>query len=51
MLTIGKSDVIYHNEVFLQFYCKCGYVPTANDKGIYTNLWTEDDSQGASECP
>ena len=38
------------SDVFKQFYCSCGYVPIANDKGMYTKLWTEDDSEWASKC-
>ena len=38
------------NDVSKQFHSGCGYVPTANDKGMYTKLWTEDDSEEASKC-
>ena len=31
------------------YYCGCGYVPTANDKGMYSKLWMEDDSEGVSK--
>ena len=47
MFTTGKFKII--QITFLkQFYCGYGYVPTANEKGMYTKLWTEDDSKGAS---
>ena len=38
------------NDVFKQFYCGCGYVNIANDKGMYTKLWMEDDCEGVSKC-
>ena len=38
------------NDVFKQFCCSCGYVSTANEKFMYTKLWTEDDSEGESKC-
>ena len=34
------------NDVFEQFCCGCGYVPTANEKGMYTKILTENDSEG-----
>ena len=37
------------NDVFNQFCCDFGYVPTANNAGMYTKLWTEDDNEGASK--
>ena len=40
----------YINDAFKQFYCSCSYVPTANNKGMYIKLLTEDDSEGASKC-
>ena len=39
----------YVNDVFKQFCCGCGYVPTFDKKVVYTKLWTESDSQGASK--
>ena len=41
------------NDGFMQFYSGCGYVPTANDKGMHAELWREDgedDIEGASKC-
>ena len=35
---------------FLSSCFGCGNVPTANDKGMYTKLRMEDDSEGASKC-
>ena len=34
------------NDVFIQFCYGCIYVTTAINKGMYTKLWTEDDSEG-----
>ena len=41
------NSKIWHqiNKVFKQFYCSCGYVPAANNKGMYTKLWTQDDRE------
>ena len=53
MFTIGKSDDIYRNEVCKLWSGSIVVVFTSLlpiKKGVYTKLWTEDDSQEASKC-
>ena len=48
MFITGKFDVSWMT--FSSRSIVTVYVPTANEKGMYTKLWTKDYSEGVSKC-